>query len=199
MKWILIGLISLSLTSFKFINKPTFGHSSKWVITQNSSLTVNGSTNVNRFSCVILQYPKTDTVNVTQGKNNKIVLSGSLNIEVKNFNCNNMMMTKQLRKTLQDEKYPFLRIKFLSLKEMPGVDQEKSFIKGNVEINIAGVPKRFEICYQLKMKNTSMELIGLQPINFSDFNLVPPKKIGKLIQAKDQLIVAFFLKMELVN
>ncbi|CAH0316831.1 hypothetical protein SRABI27_05045 [Pedobacter sp. Bi27] len=33
-------------------------------------------------------------------------------------------------------------------------------------------------------------------INFSDFHLIPPKKIGRLIQVKDQLVVAFVFKME---
>ncbi|RZK57753.1 MAG: YceI family protein, partial [Pedobacter sp.] len=195
MKTLLALLFVLLLTSFK-ISKTALNRASRWVISENSSLIVNGSTNINKFSCAILQYPKTDTVIVSQDKTNKIMLSGSLNIEVRNFDCNSMMMTKQLRKTLQDDKFPILRIKFLSIKETPNLDQRKSFIKGNVEIVIAGVAKRFEICYQLKMKNNSLELIGFQPINFSDFNLIPPKKIGKLIQAKDQLIVAFLLKME---
>ncbi|WP_316766438.1 YceI family protein [Pedobacter frigiditerrae] len=196
MKTLTAILLIFLLTSFK-TSYTTANRASRWVISENSSLSVNGTTNINKFSCAILQYPKTDTVTVAQDKNNKIVLSGLLNIEVKNFDCSNMMMTKQLLKTLQDEKFPILRIKFLSLKETPSLDQGKSFIKGNVEIVIAGVAKRFEICYQLKMKNNSLELIGLQPINFSDFNLSPPKKMGKLIQAKDQLIVAFSLKMEL--
>ncbi|WP_316784134.1 YceI family protein [Pedobacter frigiditerrae] len=196
MKTLTAILLIFLLTSFK-TSYTTANRASRWVISENSSLSVNGTTNINKFSCAILQYPKTDTVTVAQDKNNKIVLSGLLNIEVKNFDCSNMMMTKQLLKTLQDEKFPILRIKFLSLKETPSLDQGKSFIKGNVEIVIAGVAKRFEICYQLKMKNNSLELIGLQPINFSDFNLSPPKKMGKLIQAKDQLIVAFLLKMEL--
>ncbi|TCC90182.1 YceI family protein [Pedobacter frigiditerrae] len=197
MKTLLALLFFFLLTSFK--TNTSYYRASRWVISENSSLIVNGSTNINKFSCAILQYPKTDTVIVSQDKTNKIMLSGLLNIEVKNFDCNSMMMTKQLRKTLQDDKFPMLRIKFLSLKETPSLDQGKSYIKGNVEIVIAGVTKRFEICYQIKMKNNSLELIGHQPINFSDFNLIPPKKIGKLIQAKDQLIVAFLLKMELVS
>jgi len=197
MKTLLPILLIILLTSFKTVDTTKIRYS-RWVISENSSLIVNGATNINKFSCAILQYPKTDTVTVSQDKTNKIVLTGLLNIEVKNFDCNSMMMTRQLRKTLKDDKFPILRIKFLSLKEMPSPNQGRNFIKGNVEIVIAGVAKRFEICYQLNIKANSMELIGNQPINFSDFNLIAPKKIGKLIQAKDELVVAFLLKMELV-
>jgi len=168
---------------------------SKWVVSENSMLTVNGSTNINRFSCVILRYPKTDTVLVSKDKTDRIALSGILNLEVKNFDCNSAMMTKQLLNTLQENRFPVLRIKFLSLKEIPSEGQN-SFVKGDVEITLSGVLKRFEICYQINVKRGTIELIGQQAINFSDFHLIPPQKIGRIIRAKDQLVVAFFLKME---
>lgn len=198
MKWILIGLITLTLTSFTSINKPSFGQSSKWVITQNSSLTVNGSTNVNKFSCVILQYPKMDTVTISEDKTSNITLTGKLNIEVKNFDCSNYMMTKELRKTLNEKQFPYINIKFLSLKEVMGTKQKYSNIKGLVAIEIAGVEKRFEIFYQFNIDKNKMMLMGSQSINFSDFSLLPPKKMGKLIMAKDQLVVVFHLKLEAV-
>ena len=198
MKWILIGLITLTLTSFTFINKSTSAQSSKWVITQNSSLTVNGSTNVNKFSCVILQYPKMDTVTISEDKTSSITLTGKLNIEVKNFDCSNYMMTRELRKTLNEKQFPYINIKFLSLKEVLGTKQKYSNIKGLVAIEIAGVEKRFEISYQFNIDKKKIMLMGSQAINFSDFSLLPPKKMGKLIMAKDQLVVVFYLKLEAV-
>ncbi|WP_316847690.1 YceI family protein [Pedobacter psychrodurus] len=171
---------------------------SRWVVSENSMLTVNGTTNINRFSCTVLRYPKTDTVLVAKDKTDHIMLSGTLNLEVKNFECNSTMMTKQLLNTLQQNKFPTLKIKFLSLKEIPSVGQ-RNFLKGDVEITLSGILKRFEICYQVNVKQGLMELTGQQPINFSDFNLIPPKKMGRLIQAKDQLVVIFFLKMEQVG
>ena len=99
------------------------------------------------------------------------------------------------RKTLKEDRFPFLQIRFVSLKETPML----SSVKGLVEISIAGVTKRFEINYQLSIDKNAITLTGNHMINFSDFNLVPPKKIGKLIQAKDELAVLFTLKMEPVS
>ena len=102
MKSLIILFLALTLTSFSKNHKHVANRSSKWVISENSSLVVNGSTNVNKFSCSIRQYPKTDTVLISEDQKSKILLSGELHIEVKNFDCNNQIMTKQLRKTLKE-------------------------------------------------------------------------------------------------
>ncbi|RZL47779.1 MAG: YceI family protein, partial [Pedobacter sp.] len=139
MKTILILLLAFTLTSLKIVDKTDFkNRSTKWLISENSSLIVNGSTNISKFSCTILRYPKTDTIQISLDKTNNILLSGTVNIEVKNFDCNNYMMTKELRKTLKENEFPYLHIKFISLKEITNITQ-KSNMKGVVEIEIAGV------------------------------------------------------------
>ena len=191
---LLLGTI-LVLTSFT-----TPKHATKWVITQNSSLTINGTTNVNKFSCAILSYPKTDTITINKGTaKENLMLSGALSLKVKNFECNNVMMTHQFRKTLKQEEFPLLYITFLSLKEFPNPNQKINLIKGLVAIKIAGITKKFEIFYQLEFENNNLVLRGNQFIKFSDFKLAAPQKIGKLIKAHDQLSVVFELKMKLVD
>jgi len=172
---------------------------SRWVIAENSKLRVNGSTNINRFSCAILNYPKTDTVIINSEIGKQIALQGRVSLDLKNFDCNNMIMTKQLHKTLKEDKYPFLHVTFLSLKGIPITEQTENGIKGIVEIELAGIKKRFLIFYQLKTSTNGMTLTGCQAITFSDFKLVPPQKMGKLIQAKDQLNVDFELNLQQVK
>ena len=192
---ILFLILTLSLTSF---TAPK--HATKWVISQNSSLTINGNTNVNKFSCAILSYPKTDTITINEDTaNENLMLSGVLSLNVKNFGCNNVMMTHQFRKTLKQEEFPFLYITFLSLKESPNPNQKINLIKGFVAIKIAGVIKKFEICYQLEFVNNNLVLRGNQAIKFSDFKLVAPQRVGKLIKAKDDLNVVFELKMKMAE
>ena len=134
-KYILLLSTILVLTNF---TAPK--HATKWVITQNSSLSIIGSTNVNKFSCAILNYPKTDTITINQDiANENLMLSGVLSLNIKNFECNNVMMTHQFRKTLKQEEFPLLYITFLSLKEFPNPNQKINLIKGFVAIKIAGV------------------------------------------------------------
>ena len=181
------------LTSFPLLNPTT-----KWVITQNSSLTINGSTNVNKFSCTILNYPKTDTITINR-ENNEALLTGTFKLNVKNFECNNVMMTHQFRKTLKHEEFPLLYITFISLKEFPSPNQKNNPIKGLVAIKIAGITKRFDICYEFESLDNTLQLRGSQTVNFSDFKLVAPQRLGKLVKTNDQLSVIFDLKLKKVE
>jgi len=171
-------------------------NTSKWVVTQNSSLTINGSTNINRFSCAILKYPQTDTISIHK-VNDKICLTGTINLEVKNFECNNRMMTHQFRKTLKLEEFPLLSISFISLKEFP--NQKANQVRGTVAIKIAGVTKRYEISYEFESRHHTLKLRGTQAVNFSDFRLTSPQRMGKLIKANDELNVVFELQIKPVD
>ncbi|MGF1926165.1 MAG: YceI family protein [Bacteroidia bacterium] len=188
-----LSAFTLVLTSFT-----SFKNRAKWVIAQNSSLTINGSTNINKFSCAILSYPKTDTITIND-LNDLVHLSGNLTLNVKNFECNNIMMTHQFRKTLKSEEFPLLNINFLSLKEFPNANSKLKQVKGLVAIKIAGVTKKYEICYQLESQKNNLVLTGIQQVNFSDFKLIPPHRVGKMVRAKDQLNVIFELRMKVVD
>ena len=192
----LLTILFMLLACLRFSDKTK--STSRWVMSENSILTVNGTTNINRFSCAMLRYPKSDTILLSKDKTDHIMLSGTLNLKVKNFECSSSIMTKQLLNTLQENQFPLLHIRFLSLKEIPAAGLNR-FVKGDVEITISGVLKKFEICYQINARQRAMELVGQQKLKFSDFNLIPPKKMGRLIQAKDQLVVVFFLKMEQID
>ncbi len=164
----------------------------KWVISENSSLMVNGSTNINKFSCEIPTYGQTDTLTVTKsGK--AAILSGHVGLSIGSFDCHNSVMTRDLRKTLRQKEYPRLYIQFLSLSALPELTTRNQTITGLVNIELAGITKRFEIDYQISADaDNGIHLLGSRDINFSDFNLIPPRKLGGMIKTNDQLTVTFF-------
>src|ERR1700712_2428451 len=85
------------------------GVTKRWVISENSSLCVNGSTNINKFACDIPTYDQTDTLTVIKGKGGKeVVLSGTIGLKVQSFDCHNSIMTRDLRKTLKEKEFPRL-------------------------------------------------------------------------------------------
>jgi hypothetical protein len=171
----------------------------RWVIAENSSLSVNGSTNINKFSCEIPAYDQTDTLTVSR-RNKEIALTGNVGLKIQSFDCHNSMMTRDLRKTLKESQFPRLYIRFLSLSEMPQLRPEPQQVTGWVNIELAGATKRLEINYQVSMDDQKViHLLGSRNINFSDFNLVPPRKLGGMIKTNDQLTVAFHLRMSPVN
>jgi hypothetical protein len=170
----------------------------KWVVAQSSSLSVNGSTNINKFICDIPACNQADTLTISRnGKN--ITLSGTVALSIQSFDCHNSMMTKDLRKTLKEKEYPRLYIHFLSLSEIPELSNKPQPITGLVNIEIAGATKQFEIYYQISLDDEKViHLLGSKDINFTDFNLIPPRKLGGMIKTNDQLAVTFHLKIKTI-
>lgn len=169
-----------------------------WVVMQGSSLTVNGSTNVNTFECDISNYSMPDTLTCIRSllKGQSLPMNGRLNLEIEAFDCHNKMMTSDLRKTLKSRTYPVLSVKFVSINSFPDF-KNPAKIEGVVDIGLAGVTKRFEINYLFTADEKQLvHLKGNQHIHFSDFNLMPPSKLGGVIKAKDELLVEFKLNLK---
>jgi hypothetical protein len=175
----------------------------KWVIQKTSNLNIAGHTNVNSFACVVNQYTRPDTITCISGNDQRstgITLKGSLLIDVNAFDCSNRPMTSELKKTLKQPQYPYLKITFLSLEKMPCQQARNESMKGYVNIEMAGVCKTFEINYELFTKSDACkELIGCRTFCFSDFGLEPPKKMGGIIRVKNEINVQFHLYIQQIK
>ncbi len=165
----------------------------KWIILKDCTVRVNGSTNINKFSCSIPEYQRSDTLTCYRpGNEVPVVLSGRLALPVISFDCNNSMMTNDLRKTLKAKEFPSLNIYFISLEKYPELNHAQEPITGLVNIELAGISKKIEVNYRFSMDEQKIiHLVGTQTIRFSDFLLVPPRKLGGMIRADDRLDVIF--------
>lgn len=173
---------------------------STWVVMPGSSLTVNGSTNVNKFQCDIINYSLPDTITcVKAAKAQTLPMNGKLKLDIESFDCHNRMMTSDLRKTLKYKDFPKLTIKFISINSFPNF-KNPTKISGLVDIGLAGVVKRYDISYVFTIDNSNMvHLKGDRAVTFTDFNLSPPSKLGGVIKAKDELLVEFNLNLKPVS
>ena len=199
MKLILVALSFIAAVSlYSFTISDRYDDTETWVIKSSSSLKVDGKTNINSFSCVISTYGKTDTMSY-QKKNHPLNLctaSGYLKINVNNFDCHHKVMTKDLQKTLKSEEFPYMHIRFLTFSKSPAEASLAEKVSGNVEIELAGIKRTFEVHYQVKKNHdTQMQLKGTRAVLFSDFNLKPPSKLGGAIKVKNELDVEFNLHL----
>jgi hypothetical protein len=195
-------LLLVTISSFTMKNNAkTYTGVKTWVVSQNSSLSVNGSTNVNKFTCVIPACDQQDTLTLTASTaDQSVALTGRIRLPVSSFDCHITAMTRQLRETLKAKQFPALYIRFISLSRLPGMASAAAHITGLVNIEIAGVSKRFEVSYQLSQDALQViHLQGTRTVNFSDFNLVPPTKLGGMIKTRDALSVDFQLNMKGLN
>ena len=172
----------------------------KWVINKGSSLKVDGSTNINNFSCEIINYSQPDTITAARSNNQQINLSGNIKLDVNNFNCHNPVMTADLRKTLKVKLYPKVMIYFISMSRYPDAVTRHDVTKGSVVIVLAGVSRRFDVDYKVAAADkNSITLVGSRKVNFSDFEITPPRKLGGMIQTNNELSVVFTLQIKVLD
>jgi hypothetical protein len=186
--FILILTISLVSFSIPADQKSVNG----WIIEKNSSMSIEGSSNINEFTCDLREYLNQDTLRYTKDeKTKKLMFQNSvLNIEISKFDCHQKYITADFRKILKSEKNPCLKVKFISLDEVA----VGGSVKGVVEIEIAGQIKRMDISYSVQQYGyAQLQLIGSKLMHFSDFKLTPPKKLMGLIHINENIKVNFHL------
>jgi len=165
----------------------------RWAIGKGSTLRIAGSSNVNKFTCAIPGYNAPDTLACAADGGN-VRLNGHLEIDVLAFDCGNKLITKDLRKTLRQESYPKLYVRFLTIESMPSGMGGQT--KGWVEVELAGRSKTFQLSYHIEKGPDGMLLLkGSRIFCFSDFRLAPPKKLAGLIRIRDEFAVDFSLQL----
>lgn len=164
-----------------------------WIIDAGSTLSIQGSTNVNKFTCKFDYYYGGDTLqylrNHRTGKLN--FSSNRMTIPVRRFDCGAKQISNDFRKTLKSETHPELLIAFRSL-ENP-FNQNDCFIDGVVDITLAGVTTTYTVRYLVKLDKNTILLNGTRSVNFSEFGLEAPTKLQGLIKVQDVLNVEFNL------
>lgn len=199
----LAGLVTVCmLGSFNYAIPQHHANSGEvnWAVLPNSYITINGSSNVNTFGCEATGLFQAETLHGTTAQDGKsIKMTGSITLGINQFDCNNRMLTNDLRKTLKADEHPQMNIHFLSLERMPLCNGGEDFLSGMVIIELAGKRKPFNLRYSFTKTNSGYRLQGSRGFSFADFDLSPPKKIGGLVKVNDDFDVAFTLLLDNIN
>lgn len=182
-------ILTLTMVSFRTHEKAAVN---AWVIEKKSTLSIDGSSNINKFTCEIREYVNPDTLkHVSDPSRNKYIFSDSrLTVDLKSFDCHHKYITADFRKMLKADKYPHIIIHFISLDEF----HQQGTVKGLVDIELAGRKKRMEVLYNCtSIGGSQLKLIGERRMKFTDFELQPPSKLGGLIRINEEILVHFNL------
>ncbi|AHM63423.1 YceI-like protein [Flammeovirgaceae bacterium 311] len=172
----------------------------EWLVTDKSQLTISGSSNVNEFQCMSLYYAGGNTLYETWDVvSKKPVISGLVSLKATSFDCNNKIMTQDMQKTIRADKYPQVKVHFLSLERTPSKDKYQK-VKGVVEICLAGVSRQYEISatFEELGKNKAL-LAGSLEFNLTDFNIEPPTKMMGAIKVKDCFTIDYNLELKSID
>jgi len=167
----------------------------RWVVEKNSSLNIQGETNINSFECDVTEYLRADTL--VYSKNDAIkklcFTNSCLVVDVRRFDCHNKFITEDFRNALKADENPSLKIVFLTVDQFSN-SCNNQIVTGVVDVQLAHVLRRAEVEYTVKvLPGNRIQMNGSHIFSFSDFNLKAPKKLAGLIRTKDQIKVNFQL------
>jgi hypothetical protein len=190
MKTLLFGL---ALMLFGFIPRQySRAIQSIWVVEPGSRLVIDGSSNINTFSCAVKKYVQCDTLRmISEGKTRKLRFQQcTIHIDVAQIDCQHRFITSDLRKTLKYPAFEYMKIHFVSLDDpFPMTSAQR--IRGIVDIELAGHIKRIELWFNVSHQASGrlLHLTGQKALMFSDFELEPPKKMAGMIRINEELEV----------
>lgn len=151
------------------------------VFAQKNAVVINGWTNIGTFKCANDNFQKSRSVYSFSG--NQLP---NISLKVVDFDCRNKVMTSDFRKTLHAEKYPALSIRFLQFEKV-----RSNHFSATVEVKMMNVSKK----YNIEFSEADGSLVGNKRLKFSDFNIIPPKKMGGMVYVKDEIDLFFSLAL----
>ncbi|MCZ6520319.1 MAG: YceI family protein [Bacteroidetes bacterium] len=161
-----------------------------------STLVIRGTTNVNEFKCVLDETDDVSSFSNYSLTDSSILLDNAImTFQVDNFDCGNKAITKDFRKALGSRDFPkiMFEIRRIYITNEERL-QEKSTVKSEVSITIAGVRKDLRMNLQrFLLEDSQIRYSGEKSLLMSDFGVNPPQALWGVIKARDDIDVSFMI------
>lgn len=190
--WFLIPFLWSCIMGF------SFSEDSLWTVQSHSQLAIYGTSNVNKFACVLSQYDRESKLNFSnrKQKNGFYKVDGQLSVPLNCFDCGHRLMTKDFHKYLKHDIHPEMHIRFKYFSHIPKeTPNKKECLTACLNISIAGCEKDIFIDFDSYYKGQKATLKGIAEIKFSDFGLTPPTKFGGAVKVNNDLVVEINLEL----
>ncbi|HMR18439.1 MAG TPA: hypothetical protein PKA53_03985 [Sphingobacterium sp.] len=162
-----------------------------------SFIIINGSSNVNKFSCRVNRPADVTPLKLNIQRDYSVKMNGSIKVNVGEFDCKHRVLTSDLRKTLKEDVHKQMTVYFASLDQLPLDSRKAQTINGTVLIELAGVKKAFSVpLVFIQIDDENFQLKGSRSFSFEDFSLEPPKKVGGMIKVKNDFNTTFVLNLK---
>jgi len=192
-----IGLTSFISPHFNF--HPSSSSAFSYSLLQGSKVSVQGSTNINEFTCFSDETYSQHSANlfINDLKNNITFHNVILNVTTESLQCGNEVMNRNLYQTLSTDKYPFIVVELLQASTKDGQPLNFSqwmHMTGKVYLSLAGERRVQQIDFVAKQSSDGIyHFIGEHNISLSQYNLDPPTALFGLVKVKDIITVKFDL------
>ncbi|GAB4163259.1 MAG: hypothetical protein Tsb0033_23370 [Winogradskyella sp.] len=162
---------------------------------EGSSLKIKGSSNVNKFECVLDMNTLSDRLLVSykesQGyldfKNTKLV------IPAKHFDCGGKMINKDFKKLLNVDDFPEIS---LTLKKAMKSKVSQDCTMATIQVDICDIKNTYDVPISTSKSIDGINIDGVLALNINDFSLEPPKKMLGVIKVSPVIEIEFLLNFK---
>ncbi len=191
------------LLFFALIGWSSFGQAQKlterkWLVDENSSIIINGSSNISDFACSLQSPPRNDTLLVNFEEKKDIIKFHNTDLFIKTscFDCQNNLITQDFQTTLKAKEHPEILLSFVALEIPKNPKETKEQLNGEVKITIVGVSRYYKIKFDVRRNNDDyLYLAGKKEVSFNDFGLTPPRKLAGFVRVNNELEIDFNLSL----
>lgn len=172
-------------------------------IQKNSSLIINGSTNLVSFKIYQdgekLSRSKMSVI-TTQNQNRLFVSQNLLSVVVKNFTSSNVMALKDFLKLVKSDTYPTLQVQLNYLDVQPVCQKGKTYNgEALVNITITGKTKQYSIPITYSSNGEINTVDGSKKLSIKDFGLTPETKMMGMIKVSEWINIDFHIICKIVT
>ncbi|RMG28813.1 MAG: hypothetical protein D6730_04985 [Bacteroidetes bacterium] len=175
-------------------------HQWQYQVHENSQVFISGRTNLNGFSCQLLQPARRGRLLIAEREAQALRFANArFSFRVSQLDCGNSRMNQDMYHTLRADHFPFIHIDLLEVKQAEAQPSGgPAQYLGRLNLQIAGQCSLVEVLICGKEMAPSQYLLeGELPLRMSSFGLSPPSPMMGLIRVKDELLIHFQLYVHL--
>jgi len=174
-------------------------HAQRYVLSDASEMWLSGTSTVNSFECEAETLRFDHEVEHHIEGNGFSVPGVSLVVPVRDLDCNNRRMNRDLRDALQADEYPEIRLDVFRMDLVPdaAADTEKADVPQvafHGKMTLAGVSR--DITIRLSGWLDQFQRLhgrGTLDVKMTDFGVEPPTALFGLVKAHDDISIRFHL------
>lgn len=178
---------------------PTTSNRVSYAITEKSSLTLSGSSNVNKFACKTYDNISDGSILIeTNDRGNTVSFSNAvLRIKIKSFDCKNPLITKDFYHNLDADNNPNIDVELLHAIPVSGgkiLKSSKGRFKADVAISLNGMSRLDEIIvHWQRVEENLYRFTGSKKLQMSDYGIDSPVAALGIIKVRDDIFISFDL------
>lgn len=173
------------------------GSSINYTINESSTLTIVGSSNINKFECTSFQNLSKGTFYYKIDDNTINISNATILLKTKSFDCNNPIYNHNFYKILNADKNPFIKIEILNLTDNTAfTTTNNGKIRATIAITLNNVRRLDEISVIWERNaNKTYRFMGTKALQMSNFSIDATDALFGLVKIQDRVIIYFDLNI----